>query len=137
VGVDGSSSSRRGLEWAILLAAKMEAELVVVHAVGLLAHLGSGAPVPSGSHREELRQAFESDWCAPLRGSGVTYRLRFLDGSPVPVLLGAAEEEHVDLIVLGTRGLGGFPGLLLGSTSLQMAEHAARPVLIVPPDPQE
>jgi nucleotide-binding universal stress UspA family protein len=55
----------------------------------------------------------------------------------VPVLLGAAETEQADLIVLGTRGLGGFPELMLGSTSLQMAEHSARPVLIVPPEPED
>jgi len=134
--MDGSSSSRRALEWAILLAGRLDAEIVVVHAVGLLTHLGSGGPVPSQSHREELQRAFETDWCAPLSGSGVAHRMRLVDGPPVPVLLGAAEEEQPDVIVLGTRGIGGFPGLLLGSTSLQVAEHADRPVLIVPPPPE-
>ena len=47
-------------------------------------------------------------------------------------LLAAADEEDADLIVVGSRGLGGFPQLLLGSTSTQLAQHSSRPVTIVP-----
>jgi nucleotide-binding universal stress UspA family protein len=47
-------------------------------------------------------------------------------------VLVAADDEDVDLIVLGSRGLGGYPELLLGSTSTQVAQHSSRPVTIVP-----
>ena len=104
------------------------------HAVGLLAHLGEGPPVPSHSHLEELRRAFESEWCALLQTSTVVRRLRLEDGPPVPVLLATAEQEAADLIVVGSRGVGGFPELLLGSTSHHVAERASQPVLIVPPE---
>jgi nucleotide-binding universal stress UspA family protein len=134
VGVDGSDNSRRALGWAVLLAQGFAAELVAVHAVGLLAHLGEGPPVPSHSHLEELRQVFELEWCAPLQSSDVAHRMVLLDGPPVPVLLGAAEREEADMIVVGSRGVGGFPELLLGSTSHQVAEHADHPVLVVPPE---
>jgi nucleotide-binding universal stress UspA family protein len=136
VGVDGSDNGQRALGWATLLARQFDAEVVAVHAIGLLAHLGDGPPVPSYSHLEELRQAFETVWCAPLAESGVAYHLLFVDGAPVPVLLAAAQSEKADVVVLGSRGVGGFPELLLGSTSHQMAEHARCPVLIVPADDQ-
>jgi nucleotide-binding universal stress UspA family protein len=135
VGVDGSQNGQRALGWALLLARQFGAELVAVHAVGLLAHLGEGPPVPSHQHLEELRHVFETEWCGPLRDSGVENRLLLVDGAPVPVLLSLAERESINVIVVGSRGKGGFEELLLGSTSLQLAEHASCPVLIVPPEP--
>jgi nucleotide-binding universal stress UspA family protein len=133
-GVDGSDNSRRALVWAMLLAEQFGAELVVVHAVGLLSRLGEGPPVPSHSHLEELRLEFEREWCAPLRDSTVAHRLLLRDGPPVPVVVTTAEEEAADLIVVGRRGVGGFPELLLGSTSHHVTERANRPVLVVPPE---
>jgi nucleotide-binding universal stress UspA family protein len=56
-----------------------------------------------------------------------------LDGPPALVLMRAADDENADLIVVGTRGAGGLTELVLGSTSLQLLEHAGRPVLVVPP----
>jgi nucleotide-binding universal stress UspA family protein len=47
-------------------------------------------------------------------------------------MLETAEERGVDLIVLGSRGLGGYPELLLGSTSTQVAQRSSIPVVIVP-----
>jgi nucleotide-binding universal stress UspA family protein len=134
VGVDGSDNGRRALEWAILLARQSRAEVLAVHAIGLLAHLGPGPAVPSHAHLQELRYAFETEWCAPLRQSEIAYRLLLVDGAPVHVLLSVATSETIDVIVVGSRGAGGFPELLLGSTSHQLAQHATCPVLIVPPD---
>jgi nucleotide-binding universal stress UspA family protein len=134
VGVDGSQNAQRALDWAILLAGRFGAEIVAVHAVGLLTNLGDSAPVPSHSHLEELRAKFESEWCASLKASDVPHRLECLDGPPVRVLIDAARREQADVIVVGSRGEGGFSELLLGSTSHQVAEHSDRPVLIVPPD---
>jgi nucleotide-binding universal stress UspA family protein len=136
VGVDGSDNARRALQWAMLLARQFDAELVAVHAVGLLAHLGDGPAVPSHAHLEELCTAFEMKWCAPLSGSEIAHRQLLLDGAPVPVLLAAAKQEDANLIVVGSRGLGGFPELLLGSTSHHVAERAHCPVLVVPPEAQ-
>lgn len=133
VGIDGSDNARRALDWAIVLARRFDAEIVAAHAVGLLTSLHGGPPVPSHSHLEELRTQFETEWCAPLAGSGVPHRMLCLDGPPVRVLLEVATQEDADMIVVGTRGAGGFAELLLGSTSHQLAEHASRPILIVPP----
>jgi nucleotide-binding universal stress UspA family protein len=136
VGIDGSDSSRHALSWAVAVAQAFGAEVIAVHAVGLLTHLDPGPPVPSQGHRDEIRRAFEEDWSAELAASGVSHQRVILDGSPVPAVLDAAEEWAADLVVVGNRGLGGFPELLLGSTSHQLAQHAHRPVLIVAPREQ-
>ena len=60
------------------------------------------------------------------------FRAELREGTPVTSLLELADEVDADLLVVGSRGVGGFPGLLLGSTSTQVAQHARRPVVIVP-----
>ena len=132
VGVDGSENSVAAVGWTAGLAAATGAEVVAVHALGLLDHLDSDEAVPSQPHREEIRQRFEGDWCASLARPDVRCRHLVRDGAPVNVLLAVADEEDADLIVVGSRGMGGAPELLLGSTSTQIAQHSARPVAIVP-----
>lgn len=134
VGVDGSEDSRRALEWAAELAGLIDAEVVAVHALGLLEHLEPGAdPVPSAPHRDEIEAAFEERWCAPLAECpGVRARRVIEDGPPAMVLLRLADQEEVDLVVVGSRGVGGFDELLLGSTSTQVTHHARVPVTVIP-----
>ena len=61
---------------------------------------------------------------------GVDIERRVVVGAPGAVLV--AESREADLLVVGSRGHGGFAGLLLGSVSQQCAHHAACPVVIVP-----
>jgi len=130
VGVDGSTQATRALEWARDLARPTDGELVVVHVLGLLEHV-DGELEPAEPHREEICRHFEEEWCKPLIGSGARYRCEMPYGSPVSTLLDIVKRESADLLVVGSRGVGGFGGLLLGSTSLQLAEHAPCPVTIV------
>jgi len=133
VAIDGSSDSARALEWAIALAAAVHGEVVAVHALGLLTHFANEPLRPSEHQREQVRQVFESTWCGPLRESGLAYRCLLVDGSPVPALMSAASQVGANLIVVGSRGSGALSGLLLGSTSRQLVEHADRAVVVVPP----
>ena len=132
VGVDGSDNACRAVEWAAGLAAVTGARVLAVHALGLLFHGDHGDIEPAQPIRSEITTKLEREWCAPLATAGVSYECRVSDGTPVMVLLGAADELDADLIVVGSRGLGGFPELLLGSTSTQVAQLAHRPVTIVP-----
>jgi nucleotide-binding universal stress UspA family protein len=133
VGIDGSQNGEAALRWAVELAVQLSAALVVVHAIGLLAHLHGAEPaVAAQSHREELRRAFEWEWCAPARDSGLRWQPLLIDGEPVSVLLDASNRCKADLIVVGNRGTGDKDALVLGSTSHRVAEHASRPVVIVP-----
>jgi len=138
VGVDGSDNSLAAVHWAAGLALIAASEVVAVHALGLLARLTpDGERVGSQHHRSEIAEELASVWCAPLRQAGRPWRPVLRDGSPVVVLLAVADEEDADLVVVGSRGLGGFPELLLGSTSTQVAQHSRRPVTIVPPAPPQ
>jgi nucleotide-binding universal stress UspA family protein len=65
-------------------------------------------------------------------GDGVEIERRVLQGSPATVLTVIAREEHPDLLVVGTRGRGGFKGLLLGSVATTLAHHAPCPLALVP-----
>jgi nucleotide-binding universal stress UspA family protein len=132
VGIDGSDNARQAAQWAADLAAITDADVIAVHAVGLLDRLESGDPVPSYPHRQEIELAFKTSWCSPFDTAGVRYRAELRDGNPVVVLLTVADEVDADLLVVGSRGVGGFPQLLLGSISTQVAQHAHRPVVIVP-----
>jgi nucleotide-binding universal stress UspA family protein len=132
VGVDGSDASGRAVAWAASLGGALGAEVVVVHALGLIHRRPTGETVASDTHRDEIREELERAWCAPLREAGVPYRSELREGNPVTALLETAEATQASLLVVGNRGLGGFPGLLLGSTSAQVAQHARRPVVIVP-----
>jgi nucleotide-binding universal stress UspA family protein len=132
VGVDGSDNSLVAVEWTAGLARLLDAEVVAVHALGLLEPLGSGDPVPTFPRRAEISHLFETTWCAALAAADVGTRRLLRDGPAVSVLLAVADEVDADLIVVGSRGLGGYPELLLGSTSTQVAQNAHRPVTIVP-----
>ncbi len=126
VGTDGSVDAAFAVTRAADLAEAVHGELVVVSAVGLLANETS-----PGDH-ELLRAQLEHEWTASARRPGLAMRTMLRDGNPVSVLLAVADEVNADVIVVGSRGFGGFPELLLGSTSTQLAQHAQRAVLIVP-----
>jgi hypothetical protein len=105
---------------------------VAVHALGLLTHLADDCVVPSAHHRRDIAALFERVWCKPLIDGSVAHRCVLIDGDPVTALLRAAREQRAELIVVGARGTGDHPGLLLGSTSLQLVSEADRPVTVVP-----
>jgi nucleotide-binding universal stress UspA family protein len=129
VGIDGSENSRRALEWTVELALALDAEIVAVHAVGLLERFGE---VDDAGTHAGTRHAFDTEWCEALETPGLRSVRLLRDGNPVTVLLAVADEHDADLIVVGGRGVGGFPELLLGSTSTQVAQHSTRPVTIIP-----
>jgi nucleotide-binding universal stress UspA family protein len=119
VGVDGSEAARLAFDWATALARSLDAELVVVHAVGLLEH-----------------RAHEAlDWLDALDAHGVPTRTVVRDGNPALTLQAVGREEGADLLVVGSRGIGGAPSRLLGSTSAQLVRESGVPVVVVPHAP--
>ncbi len=139
VGLDGSMGSARALDWAINLAKSLDAEIVAAHVAQVLspAAVSFGiAPIELPlAALEDLRRRFENEWAAPLKAAGVRYRTVFeSDAPPAPTLIAIAREVHADLIVTGSRGLGGFGELLLGSVSHQLVLQAQVPVVVIPPD---
>lgn len=131
VGIDGSENAQHALDWAVTLARPSGARVTVVHALGLLERV-HGERVPAASHREEVAEAFASEWCAALDRAGVPCDRILADGTPADVILATVEERDADLVVVGERGTGGGPARVLGSTSRRVLEAADRPVLVVP-----
>jgi len=131
VGVDGSDHSRRALAWAIGEARARQAALVAVHAWHLPAAAASYAgPLVDPKLLEEEAAKALADALASADAHGVEVEQRVVRGGPAAALLDAAADA--DLLVVGSRGHGGFAGLLLGSVSQQVCHHAACPVVVVP-----
>ena len=132
VGIDGSPGARAALGFAVEEARLRGARLVAVSAWSI--PIGAGAP---GGLIPALGMDFEADVTALLDEElaavdtgGVEVERRVSSGPPARALVEAA--ESADLLVVGSRGRGGFAGLLLGSVSQQCAHHALCPVAIVP-----
>jgi nucleotide-binding universal stress UspA family protein len=131
VGVDGSATSQEALRWAVELGGALGAEVVAVHALGLLDRWHD-PDASARSWRTTLCGLVELTWCAPLLRAPGAHRVEVRDGHPVDVLLAAAARERATLLVVGSRGVGANPALALGSTSLRMLQAASVPVLVVP-----
>jgi nucleotide-binding universal stress UspA family protein len=137
VGVDGSGHSQRALEWAMKEAAIRHTPLTVltVHEA-MRGYYVNVAVYPDDPARTEAAQkAAQAEADQVLAGldgprpESVT--VKAVHGFPVEELVKAGQDA--DMIVLGSRGAGGFTRLLMGSTAGQVVQHAHCPVLIVPP----
>lgn len=135
VGVDGSEGSRRALRWAAAEANVRKDALELVHVwerPQAYAPLGLGAyPIDPEPIHDTARDLLgdlvaEAKELAP----DVEVRGELVEAAPAHGLLEAA--RTADLLVVGSRGLGGFTSLLLGSVSQQVVHHAPCPVVIVP-----
>lgn len=129
VGVDGSERAQGALEWAIDEARRRGAVLEVVHAWQLPVNTGmyAGTPVYPSSAEELARRVL--DMAIDQEDTfGVRVDPHLACAPPVRALLAAA--EGADLVVVGSRGLGGFKSLLLGSVSRRLAHHAPCPVVV-------
>jgi nucleotide-binding universal stress UspA family protein len=126
VGFDQSEDSIRAARWAAALAAPLGWRVVLVHARGLLERYEHASLAASlNDLAEALTKEFD---LAPDQVRG-----KILEGDALSVLLSSAEEPlAADLVVVGTRGAGAHSGLLLGSTSLQLAERVTIPLVVVP-----
>lgn len=134
VGVDGSRNSDRAASVAADIAELAGAEIVAVHAVGLLEGL-PGADEDRAAHRAELRHRLETTWTETARRTGIRVRSELHDGNPIATLLTAAEATGADLMVVGRHGHRAFPEQVLGSTSAAVAATAHCPVLVIPDEP--
>lgn len=135
VGVDGSESARKALRWAVHEADVWGAELTAIAAVPMASGAGALAWLPAAVDREQVlidvRSGLDRAIAEATEGHpGVTVRRHALDGNAAELM--AEFSTAVDLVVVGSRGRGGFSGLLLGSTSQGVLSHAACPVMVVP-----
>jgi len=134
VGVDGSPSAEIALRYAIRQARAWDAELVAVAGVPVGAGAGLLAWLPASiDHEQVLADVTEGLNVIIDRHEaehpGLTIKRIVLDGTGAELLTEFSTAS--DLIVVGSRGRGGFRGLLLGSTSQAVLHHSACPVMVV------
>jgi nucleotide-binding universal stress UspA family protein len=133
VGVDGSEQARVAVLEAAAQAERLSAPLRLVCAVPQ--YSGSLAWVPAPMDREALFADIRVQLDAGVAWikshfPRLDVETQLVDGSPIDILVEAS--RHVELVVVGTRGRGGFAGMLLGSTSDGILHHAKGPVMVVP-----
>ncbi|MFC4003253.1 universal stress protein [Prauserella oleivorans] len=141
-GIDGSASAKNAAVWAAREAARRQDTLRLVHAY----------VVPAGGYPTfvarlpQLREGMQQqgrEWLDEARDavlesvSGLEVETDLIEGQPAAVL--TAESRTARSVVLGSRGLGGFTGMLVGSVAVSLAAHGHSPVAVVrgrrPADP--
>ena len=137
VGVDGSTCSRQALEWAVNEAAVRHAPLTVLTVHQALASYWGGPHPADQDLAKQAREAAQDETDIVLGKFGEEERppsvtVRAVTGVPAEELLRAAEDA--DLLVVGSRGAGGFKRLLMGSVCTQVTHHAHCPVVVIPAD---
>ena len=137
VGIDGSTNSGRALEWAVQEAAVRQVPLRVITVFRrAISHWGAGAITdPQDSAvLVQARQAAQDATDKALANAGdarpTSVTVQAFGGVPAEELVNASKDA--DMIVVGSRGAGGFARLLLGSVGSQVVHHAHCPIVIVP-----
>jgi nucleotide-binding universal stress UspA family protein len=135
VGVDGSEEAQQALRWALDEARASKATLEVVHAWQppfLAGYPYLPRPVDTDVFEDAAQHLIDTALeHVDLDGLDKPVERTLVSGGAASAILEAA--DHADLVVVGSRGAGGFRGLLLGSVSQQVARHAPCPVVVVRP----
>ena len=137
VGIDGSAHSRRALDWAISEAAIRHAPLTVLTVQQVMRSFWAGPMIyPEDAELAEHARKIAQDetdialgeLAEDARPPAVT--VLAVPGLPAEAILDVAKDA--DMIVVGSRGAGGFKKLLLGSVASQVTRHARIPVAVIP-----
>jgi nucleotide-binding universal stress UspA family protein len=138
VGVDGSGHSQRALELALREAAIRHVPLTVLTVNQAVRGYYGGVSLyqDDPARTEQAREAAQAETDKVLAGLAgprpESVTVKAVHGFPVDELIKAGHDA--DLIVVGSRGAGGFTRLMLGSVAGQVVQHASCPVIIVPPE---
>ena len=132
VGVDGSTQAAGAEAWAARLAQDLGAWLVVASV-----WRPSRPELPEAEARVERDQALhllQDSWAQPAHLGTDPVESVLLDGDSPDALLDDADRIDADLVVVGTRGRGGFAGLRMGSFSDYVTHRTTRPLAVIPAD---
>ncbi len=136
VGVDGSTHSQRALDWAVHEAAIRQLPLrVLTVSRAVVGYWGGAVAFPGDRAVTDKARAVAqelTDKALALASDAVpaNVTVEAINGIPAEELIGAS--KGADMIVLGSRGTGGFARLLLGSVTTQVVHHAHCPVVVIP-----
>ena len=146
VAFDGSEPSRNALNHAVSIAVQWKAELTILSVVPrvmmpVFPDEGFGAaPIAAARDMIDYQDKMREIYARSLKEVEDNVKEAFpdlkvssslLEGRPSSTIVEEAERDGADLIVMGSRGLGGITGWILGSTSRRVVESCTRPVLVV------
>jgi len=124
VGYDGSSHSDKALDLAIEIAKRFNSKIALIHVVPYT-YVGKASEEDIRRGEGVLKKGVEK-----LKGAGIEYESRLVEGDPAEKMAEIASNEVYVVIIEGSRGLGGFKELLLGSVSHKLTHHAKCTVII-------
>ena len=134
VPIDGSDNSFRALDAALLLSEKLGSNISVIHVMEEvpITHIGSEKML------NELLEAYKKEnqdillKCSEIANQkGLTIKTFLLQGNPASVILDYNKKKKFDLVIMGSRGLGKFKELILGSVSSKIVHHSPCAVLLI------
>ncbi|MFG1912308.1 universal stress protein [Kribbella sp. NPDC048928] len=137
VGYDGSTGSQSALRWATTEAVRTLAPLRLVEAFELviITRPAPGKVVPLEAIRTSRQKGLDAvAENIRLHHPELTVETSLVGGAAARTLIEAAEDAR--MVVLGSRGLGGWSGLLVGSVAVQVTTHAHCPVVVIPHEPR-
>ena len=130
--VDFSACSHKALGYALSMARQFQAELLLLHVVENIYPPPELLVVDTSALHYRVREEAEKQlagWAKEI--SGVNKRSFIRTGNPHYEIVAAADENNIDLIILGTHGRSGVAHLFLGSTAERVVRHAPCPVMVV------
>lgn len=131
VGIDGSDTSKEALRWAAKLAPALgcTVEAITAWEFPVIVTMAGGGVLPgTWVPEDDAREALQRTVAEV--NPKVETRTIVEEGHPANILLEAS--KHAVMVVVGSRGLGGFRGALLGSVSSAVSQHSKAPVLVIP-----
>ncbi len=136
VGIDGSEHSHFALEWAMRYASLRRLPLTVITVVeentpgwgGMMTVISNGPSLDLA--RDAAKEAVAKTAALLADDAPSSVLVQAYLGVPAEVLI--REPQDAELLVVGSRGAGGFARLIMGSVSTQAAHHARCPVVIIP-----
>lgn len=139
VPIDGSEHSKKAVEHAITIATINNAQVILLHVANIVSAISNfdQTPITGGYVSEQLAKEMEDTGREILNEvmktipENINAQEVFEVGSPGPAIIAVAKKFDVDLIVMGSRGLGLLKGIFMGSVSSYVASHETCPVLII------
>jgi nucleotide-binding universal stress UspA family protein len=145
IAYDGSEPSKHALDQGMSLAEVTNSEVTILSVVPrvmipIYSDVGAAGSMYTGREMAEIQEDMREFYSDSLREvskelheryPGVKVDTELLEGRPSQTIVEVAEDNGYDLIVIGSRGLGGITGWILGSTSRRVVESCTVPVLVI------
>ena len=134
VPIDGSDNSYRALDAALLLSEKLGSNITVIHVMEEvpITHIGSEKLLNEllETYKKENQDILSK--CSQIATQkGLSINTFLLQGNPASAILDFSKKEKFDLVIMGSRGLGKFKELILGSVSSKIVHHSPCGVLLI------